>query len=143
MESQLRISGFHHEILKHHLLPADGREAVAVALCGRFSHEDIEILLVHDLTLIPHDECYSRETDLLHWSTERIKHYFERIGASDLALLKIHSHPSGFNKFSEKDDISDKEFFSSAFGWAMTRMCHGSSKTAFAFSVTHVDTKAP
>lgn len=127
MELQLRISGFHHEVLKQHLLPVDGREAVAVALCGRFSDAESEILLMHDLTLIPHDECYSREPDLLHWSTERIQHYFERIGKTDFALLKIHSHPGGYDKFSRTDDISDNEFFDSAFGWAINDKPHASA----------------
>mgnify|MGYP002622377076 CR=1 FL=1 len=127
MELQLRISGFHHEVLKQHLLPADGKEAVAVALCGRYSDDESEILLVHDLTLIPHDECYCREPDLLHWSTEKIQHYFERIGKTDFALLKIHSHPGGYDKFSRTDDISDNEFFDSAFGWAMNDKPHSSA----------------
>ncbi len=127
MELQLRISGFHHEVLKQHLLPADGKEAVAVALCGRYSDDESEILLVHDLTLIPHDECYCRESDLLHWSTEKIQHYFERIGKTDFALLKIHSHPGGYDKFSRTDDISDNEFFDSAFGWAMNDKPHASA----------------
>ncbi len=127
MELQLRISGFHYEILKQHLLPNDGKEAVAVALCGRFSDTEAEILSINDLTLIPHDECYSREGDILHWPTQRIQHYFERIGKSNLAILKIHSHPGGFDKFSKTDDISDYEFFDSAFGWAINDKPHASA----------------
>jgi hypothetical protein len=126
MALQLRISGQHHEILKKHLLPMDGREAVAVALCGR--HVGIHrILTVHEITLIPHDECYSREWDILCWPTSRIHSYFERIGKSDLALLKIHSHPGGFEKFSKTDDISDAEFFESAFGWSINDGPHASA----------------
>ena len=127
MELQLRISGNHHKIMKQHLLPFDGREAVAVALCGRFSNNNVEYLMVFDLTLIPYDECYSRESDILIWSTERIKPYFERIGRSNMALLKIHSHPGGYRKFSDTDDSSDKEFFNSAFGWATNDKPHASA----------------
>lgn len=127
MELQLRISGYHHDILKQHLLPSDGREAVAVALCGRYSDNQAEILLVHDLTLIPYNECFSREPDLLHWSTKRIQHYFETIGKTDLALLKIHSHPGGYERFSSTDDISDNEFFNSAFGWSTNNKPHASA----------------
>jgi hypothetical protein len=93
MALQLRISGLHHEVLKQHLLPQDGREAVAVALCGRHYNGSEKILTVHDLTLIPHNECYSREWDFLCWPTQRIIPYFERISKSDLGILKIHSHP--------------------------------------------------
>lgn len=127
MELQLRISGFHHEMLKQHLLPADGKEAVAVALCGRYNDEDTEIILVHDLTLIPYKDCFSREHDLLHWSTKRIQPYFELIGNNNLALLKIHSHPGGYRKFSQTDDISDNEFFDSIFGWAINDSPHASA----------------
>jgi len=127
MELQLRISGYHHEILKHHLLHIDGKEAVAVALCGRFSEPKTEILLVYDLTLIPYNECYSRENDVLHWSTNKIQHYFEKIGNTNLALLKIHSHPGGYDKFSRTDDVSDNEFFDSAFGWSLNDKPHASA----------------
>jgi hypothetical protein len=127
MESQLRIAGMHHEILKDHLLPSDGREAVAVALCGRYVGENKIILTVHDLILIPHDECYTRSQDLLQWPTERIYPYFERIAEQDLALLKIHSHPGGYEMFSSTDDNSDNEFFDSVFGWAINNKPHASA----------------
>jgi hypothetical protein len=127
MELQLRISGFHYEILKQHLLPADGREAVAVALCGRYHDSESEIILVHDLNAIPHNECISREQDLLQWPTERIQPYFKKIGKADFALLKIHSHPGGYDNFSKTDDISDREFFESVFGWAISDKPHASA----------------
>lgn len=127
MELQLRISGVHHKLLIQHLLPSDGKEAVAVALCGRFGDENSHILLIHDLTLIPYDECYSREYDVLNWPTQRIQHYFERISKSDLAILKIHSHPGGYDQFSQTDDDSDHEFFDSAFGWATSDNPHASA----------------
>lgn len=127
MELQLRISGFHYEQLKHHLFPLDGGEAVAVALCGRFTQNDMHILLVHDLILIPYDEYYTKEFDILHWPTQRIHHYFERIAKSEFALLKIHSHPGGYDKFSETDNHSDNEFFDSAFGWSINDKPHASA----------------
>ncbi len=127
MELQLRISGLHHEVLKQHLLPEDGREAVAVALCGRYNSQNGHILLVHDLTLIPHNECHNREWDFLNWPTERIIPYFERISRHDLAILKIHSHPGGYPKFSDIDDKSDHEFFDSVFGWSMSDSPHASA----------------
>jgi hypothetical protein len=127
MALQLRISGVHHEVLKHHLLPQDGREAVAVALCGRYYDGSENILMVHDLTLIPHNECYSREWDFLCWPTQRIIPYFERISKSDLAILKIHSHPGGYEKFSDVDDRSDHEFFDSVFGWSINDKPHASA----------------
>lgn len=127
MKLELRISGLHHEVLKQHLLPVDGKEAIAVALCGRHSIGNEKILLVHDLTLIPHNECASREWDILTWPTERIIPYFHRISKQDLAILKIHSHPGGYAEFSDVDDKSDNEFFNSVFGWAVNNEPHASA----------------
>lgn len=127
MELQLRISGLHYEVLKEHLLPSDGREAIAVALCGRHINSENIILTIHDLTLIPHNECYSRSYDLLQWPTERIIPYFEKIGTQDMAIMKIHSHPGGYDMFSDTDDRSDNEFFDSAFGWAISDLPHASA----------------
>ena len=127
MELQLRISGLHHEVLMSHLLPNDGREAVAVALCGRHCSSDKIIIMVHDLTLIPHNECFSRGEDILVWPTERIAHYFECISKQNFSILKIHSHPGGYEKFSSTDDNSDYEFFNSAFGWSLSENIHASA----------------
>jgi len=127
MELQLRISGLHHEVLRQHLLPPDGREAVAVALCGRFGDSEMQILLVHDVTLIPYDECFSREHDFLVWPTNRIRSYFEKLATGNYSLLKIHSHPGGYDRFSLTDDKSDHEFFSSVFGWTSDELPHVSA----------------
>jgi hypothetical protein len=110
-----------------HLLPEDGQEAIAVGLCGRYINTDKVIITLHDLTLIPHNECYTRGEDILVWPTERIFPYFDKIGKSDLAILKIHSHPGGFREFSHTDDISDKELFDSAFGWSINDKPHASA----------------
>lgn len=127
MELQLRISGYHYNQLKEHLLPLDGKEAVAVAICGRFNSPDTEMLLVHDIILIPYNDCYSREEDFIHWPTKLVEKYFERITKTDLAILKIHSHPNGYNNFSSTDDRSDNEFFDSVFGWAISDKPHASA----------------
>lgn len=127
MELQLRISGFHYEKLKKHLFPSDGKESIAVALCGRFSDKGLDVLLIHDIIFINDDECLIREHDQLCWPTQKVIKYFERIGKSDMGILKIHSHPNGFNKFSRTDDKSDQEFFDSVFGWAINNKPHASA----------------
>jgi len=127
MELQLRISGFHYEVLKNHLLPVDGMEAIAIAICGRFTEKGIEYLLIHDLTLIPYEDCTHREYGMLKWKTDKILPYFERISNSNLAILKIHSHPGGYKKFSDLDNLSDNEFFSSVFGWSCNNYPHASA----------------
>lgn len=127
MQYQLRISGHHYELLKEHLLSVDGKEAVAVALCGRFSDSEKIIILVHQITLIPYADCKLRKDDVINWPTDRIHDFFEKINTSDFAILKIHSHPNGLDKFSRTDDCSDIEFFESVFGWAITDKPHASA----------------
>ena len=127
MESQLKISGLHYQQLKKHLFSGDDKESVAVALCGRFKDEDSEFLLVHDLTLIKDEDCYCRDYNRLHWPTETVIHYFQRISKSNLAIVKIHSHPGGYDEFSETDNQSDSEFFESVFGWTDDDAPHASA----------------
>lgn len=127
MESQLRISGKHYQILKQHLYPEDDKEAVAVALCGIHKTEDKEILLVHQVTLIPYSECKTRETNLLECSTKLIEPLFQRLSEGAFSLLKIHSHPTGYEHYSSTDDQSDQELFESAFGWSDCNQPHASA----------------
>jgi hypothetical protein len=126
MELQLKISGMHHDQLVRHLLPGDGLESIAVALCGRHRHAAGETLLIHELMLIPNEECFERSTTRLQWPTERVIPFFSRIARTDLAILKIHSHPGGFDQFSGTDDASDAEFFNSVYGWTDNNAPHAS-----------------
>ncbi len=126
MQYQLKLSGKHHKQLQQHLFPGDGKEAVAVALCGRYERDGISILLTHTLELIPHNEC-KRDKDFIRWKTERIIPLLEKAEKYNMGILKIHSHPGGFPKFSEIDDVSDNEFFKSVFGWCEHNGVHGSA----------------
>ena len=127
MKYNLSISGKHYEQLKNHLFPGDGKEAVAVALCGRQSNEEQIKLLVNEIILIPYDQCSIRSSVLIKWSTTTIIPYLEKAAKKGLALLKIHSHPTGFPSFSNTDDKSDKELFSSVFGWMENEEPHASA----------------
>lgn len=126
MQHKLNMSGDYYRLLKNHLFPGDGLEAAAVALCGRYTHGDTIQLLVHELTLIPYNECV-RKPDLLNWKTERVIPYFERVAQKDFAILKIHSHPGGYDDFSRTDDKADRELFESVFGWSETDNPHASA----------------
>ena len=126
MQYQLNISGIHFDLLRHHLYPGDNLEAVAVVLCGRLNHKDVHKLLVHEIVLIPYTEC-ERTSDYVSWKTDRIKSLLEKILKYDYAILKIHSHPGGYEQFSSLDDESDSKLFSSVFGWANSDFPHGSA----------------
>jgi hypothetical protein len=126
MQYQLKIAGKHFNALQQHLFPGDGKEAVAVALCGRHEQEGLSILLTHKIELIPHNECY-REEDFIRWKTDRIIPLIEQAERYNMAILKIHSHPGGYIRFSEVDDRSDNELFTSIFGWCDGNEVHGSA----------------
>jgi hypothetical protein len=117
MRVSLRITQTDHAALKRHLLPGDGLEAVAVALCGRRRGESRHCLTVRSVVPIPYDECKVRTPDRITWSTQRLIPLLEEASRRDLAILKIHSHPGGYPQFSSIDDESDADLFNSVFGW--------------------------
>jgi len=123
----LRLTQSQHVELKAHLYPGDGFEAVAVGLCGRRRHEDVEVLCLHKLVPIPYLECKERTPDRVTWSTERLRPLLEEAEQRDMAILKIHCHPGGLGCFSETDDASDLDLFNSVFGWTGTDHPHCSA----------------
>lgn len=127
MKYNLTISGKHYQALKQHLYPGDGNEAVVVALCGRHKTKKQTRLLVYELIPIPYEQCFVREPLLVKWSTKIIIPYLEKASRKGLALLKIHSHPTGLQSFSETDDQSDEELFESIYGWMDDDEPHASS----------------
>lgn len=51
----------------------------------------------------------------------------EVAGERNLALLKVHSHPGGYDDFSDLDDESDRLLFSSVYGWMNNEDPHTSA----------------
>jgi hypothetical protein len=127
MRIKLRLSQKDHIALREHLLPGDGLEAVAVALCGRRRSRSNHCLTVRSIVPIPYDECKERTPDRVTWSTRRLIPLLEEAGRRDLAILKIHSHPGGYPQFSSVDDESDTDLFNSVFGWTDSEFPHASA----------------
>jgi hypothetical protein len=125
MRYQLRLHGGHYQKLRDHLFPGDGKEAVALVLCGRYEDDNYSILLGHDVLLIPHDEC-ERDEHFVKWKTQRALPFFEKVERYNFAIVKIHSHPTGYPEFSAVDDESDSAFFPAAFSWSETDSVHAS-----------------
>lgn len=100
-----------------HLLPGDGLEAVAVALCGRRPGEVAHYLSLRSIVPIPHDECRVRAPERGTWSTRRVVPLLEQAVRRGMAILKVHSHPGGYPRSSETDDTADRDFFASVYGW--------------------------
>lgn len=127
MSTKLRLTQRDHSALKAHLFPGDGLEAVAVALCGRHRSHEHHCLTVRSVVTIPYAECKVRARDRVTWSTERLVPLLELAAQRDLGILKIHSHPEGYENFSSTDDASDEDLFNSVFGWTDSAFPHASA----------------
>lgn len=125
MQYNFKISEIHSNQLTDHLYPGDGLEAVAIVICGRKSTKISETFLVHRTILIPYADC-KREADYINWPTSLLLDNLPEIVKKDQAVFKIHSHPGGYDQFSEIDDVSDKDIFSSLYGWFENNKPHGS-----------------
>lgn len=111
------MTGRQHEQLRRHLFPGDGCEAVAVAVCGRRAGADKHILTVREIKLVPYEECAVRTPLRVSWSTESLLPLLAKAAKAGDAILKIHSHPGWYPKFSETDDEADETLFASVHGW--------------------------
>jgi len=115
MKTILRMTGLQHKEIRRHLFPGDRCEAVAVALCGRRAGSEKHILTVREIKLIPYDECRERTPIRVTWSTESLIPLLVKATETNGAILKIHSHPGWYPKFSETDDEADTELFESVY----------------------------
>jgi hypothetical protein len=121
----LSIGIDHYEALRTHLFPGDGCEAVALMLCGRFAGNDRHRLLVREVIFIPYEVC-RRSKDQITWPTEYIETSLNRAEELGLSVVKIHSHPQGYAKFSDTDDASDQEFLPVVRAWVGWDVPHAS-----------------
>lgn len=114
MKHVLRISGEMHAQLRAHLHPGDLKEAIAFALCGRLSTSTHNGLLVHKLLLVPYNLCI-RKGDFIEWPTDYIDDLIDEAAEKKMGILKIHSHPDGYDDFSKLDNESDRILFPSIY----------------------------
>ena len=123
---RLRLTGQQYTDLRRHLFPGDGKEAVAVALCGRAAALESETLLAHRLHLVPYESC-RRHPDRVTWPPTVVEQFFREAADKDMAILKVHSHPDGYAGFSKTDDGSDRRLFESVYGWVDGDRPHASA----------------
>ena len=121
----LRSAGIHHDALKQHLFPGDGLEAVAFALCGRHVSETGELLTVRRIVPVPYEIC-NRDWASITWPTDFLADLLDEARRKRLGIVKFHSHPSAYDRFSQPDDDSDRETFASVFSWCDGPEPHGS-----------------
>lgn len=112
MKYCLRMTEAQHSMLRSHLFPGDGNEAVALLVCGRRVGTTRHIFLVQQVVLVPHHHC-DRQPDRITWPTDSIDRIVRETFGRGLAIVKVHSHDTGYRQFSSLDDESDISLFSS------------------------------
>lgn len=122
----LSMTGDQHAALKQHLFPGDGKEAAAIALCGRRAGNHRHRLVVQEIYGIPYNICSVRSPVQVSWPTEQIEPWLEKAEQRGLSIVKIHSHPTGYPDFSETDDIGDRKFLPAVQGWIEADILHAS-----------------
>ena len=115
-----------HAALKAHLFPGDGLEAVAFIACGRAAGNDRHRLVARTLHLIPHERC-RRTPSSVNWQAEDILLLLDQAEVDCLSLVKVHSHPGGYPKFSRVDDARDRELLPTIRSWVEADVPHGSA----------------
>ena len=96
--------------LRAHLFPGDGNEAVSLLLCGRRAGAGRHVLTVRKVVTIPHEVC-DRRPDRITWPTDFVDSLLQESYGKGLAIVKVHSHPVEYRKFSPTDDQSDQTLF--------------------------------
>jgi hypothetical protein len=109
----LRLTKDQHNTLRTHLLPDDGCEAVALALCGRRAGDDRHIFVVREILPVPYSVCSVRKPDQVTWPTESVEPLIRKAYGQGQAIVKFHSHRSDYRQFSVLDDQSDVLLFTS------------------------------
>lgn len=123
----LTLTAEQHLALKEHLFPGDGKEAVAILLCGRRAGDRRYRLTVREMYGVPHDECILRTPEKIIWSPDCIADHLEQAAELGLSVIKVHSHPTGYPEFSSTDDDGDKRLLPMIRGWIEAEIPHGSA----------------
>jgi hypothetical protein len=122
----LALSGDQHDHLRSFLFPGDGKEAVAILLCGRRAGDRRHRLVVREIHGIPYDNCSERTPMRVTWPPDYIAPMLERAAEDALSVVKVHSHPTGYAAFSLTDDKGDATLLPMIRGWVESDVPHGS-----------------
>jgi len=110
MKYSLRMTTAQHAVLRSHLFPGDGKEAVALLLCGRRTGEDRHVFTVRRVHPVPYEAC-DRHYNRITWPTEAAEPLLKEAYGKEQAIVKVHGHGLDYRQFSPTDDRSDRAFF--------------------------------
>jgi molybdopterin/thiamine biosynthesis adenylyltransferase/proteasome lid subunit RPN8/RPN11 len=123
----LTLTQDQHEHLRSFLYPGDGKEAVAILLCGRRAGDRRHRLVAQEIHGIPYDRCPVRTAVNITWHPDDIVPMLERAAEKGLSVVKVHSHPTGYAEFSRTDDEGDACLLPMVRGWVEADVPHGSA----------------
>jgi hypothetical protein len=112
MKYALRMTEAQRGALRSHLFPGDGNEAAALMLCCRRNGAERHVFTVRRVVPIPHDLC-DRRPDRVTWPTDFVDTLLQEAYGKGHAIVKVHSHPMDYRRFSQTDDQSDRSLFAS------------------------------
>ena len=124
-ETALRMTGIQQARLLSHLFPSDGLEAVAIGLCGHGTGPRRDTLLLQRLELVPYEIC-QRRRDQITWPSEFLLPLLDEARTRGLWVVKFHSHPGGFDRFSIQDETADRLLFPFVYEWTGETARHAS-----------------
>jgi len=125
MKYCLRMTEAQHSMLRSHLFPGDGNEAVALLICGRRNGDNRHAFVVQQVIPVAHHLC-DRRPDRITWPTDVIDQLITECFGRGRAIIKVHSHSENFRHFSSVDDNSDQALFASITSLLDDSLPHGS-----------------
>lgn len=119
MKTSLTLKESTYKKLKKHLYPGSDLEFAAIMLCHYGQGKTGFRLMVKELILIPENKCNKQTSSYLSWAFAEYMtpEKIEQIDKEGLSVFTIHSHPNGYDRFSETDDKNDKEMFHAINHW--------------------------
>lgn len=118
MNYSFSLSGIQHKEIKNHLFPGDGLESAGLIFCHLAKSKQLTKFVAFEIIFIANEDCERTVTNV----TWNFRKYFspkkiEEIDKNHLSIITIHSHPNGFNDFSNLDDNNDLKIFSCINNW--------------------------
>ena len=126
-EYSLSLTAYQHDLLYSALFSSDGREAVAILLCARRAGERRQRLVVREVWPVLSHWYQDRSSDGVTWSTDALEPILDIAELDDLSIVKVHSHPGGYPKFSATDDFADWRLLPAVRDWMDEDRPHGSA----------------